>query len=519
MKLYTRLFSVAIVILLVAGAFSPVFTGMSNEITEDAYSIARNDVCETTDTKHLNAQVDIQGDFIEITFNKTNVDSLRIISPTQRTEIVQTTGFVDVGGYYMLDESAENASITTLINEPAFDKGWTWTFTGTPRLVAVWRDAGGVHCSELFSFTSSNSQSIAETVDGKHMVSTGGFILVSDTPVEPKTATLSTGSTVRFYTKGDAKNPTDFNSTISTLSTIGEAYNIGCTGREITLFSVGDATGGTQGRAFINHLSDSAPAYIWTYQGAKANVTDSVIAHEYVHTRQCYTVNKEMDWILEGSADYRADQLMYTEVGTEKYPTVYWNNYNNSTLTKPDSWAEGAQYAKGEAAIAYLDYQIQQHSSKTFEDVERWMNNYDRPITYRAFRQKIVQLTDKQVGIWMDKHIDGDESISPENTTEVEESIFGSPPKDESNDQTEEHPPTSGVTFAADKLNRGGYQVQIQVVSMHNADEVIVKAGAESKVMTDVGDTVTFEIEEDQKIVVVTVAGDNSTVTQTFTPD
>ena len=164
-----------------------------------------------------------------------------------------------------------------------------------------------------------------------------------------------------------------------------------------------------------NGLTQPTPKYgstsIYVDASSDPDSPDNVFFHEYVHTRQEYTLEEDMHWFTEASATYYAallEQRQNSEVDSEDAlrSLESWS-FPDSMLSRPDDWeSQRVPYEKGSRVLATLDTKIRASSDSKLLTVFRWMNAQDDSVSYEEFRRKIVQITnDESIGEWLDSRV------------------------------------------------------------------------------------------------------------------
>ncbi|MEF8787144.1 MAG: hypothetical protein V5A45_14525 [Haloarculaceae archaeon] len=121
----------------------------------------------------------------------------------------------------------------------------------------------------------------------------------------------------------------------------------------------------------------------------------SVWLHETVHTRQSFTLDSEMKWFREASAEYltyRALQEQYEEVEDSdvraRLDAV--PDYHEARLSAPSTWASNpVDYTRGVRLLYAIDAAVRIGSGgdHTLFDVFYAMNQRDGPVSLHDFRR------------------------------------------------------------------------------------------------------------------------------------
>jgi hypothetical protein len=136
-----------------------------------------------------------------------------------------------------------------------------------------------------------------------------------------------------------------------------------------------------------------------------------VVFHEYVHTRQEFRTTRRTRWLVEAMASYYADRYAVEACGRANVPYDYeafradLNTSDNRTvLSKPDTWRLEADYEKGEAVLAVLDWRIRSETggNATLATVFRQLES--RNVTHARLQQTVRQVAGAQTARWFDTH-------------------------------------------------------------------------------------------------------------------
>ena len=145
--------------------------------------------------------------------------------------------------------------------------------------------------------------------------------------------------------------------------------------------------------------------------GAPANLW----VHEYVHTRQNFSLGPRMAWFREASATYYAGLLSVRQgldgrSGFEAFVDRLRRNATaNAVLTNRSTWGTAmVPYRKGARALAALDAKIRTASGdgRTLQDVFRRLNAADGQVTYDRFAAIVGNATGTNATAWLDARPD-----------------------------------------------------------------------------------------------------------------
>lgn len=116
---------------------------------------------------------------------------------------------------------------------------------------------------------------------------------------------------------------------------------------------------------------------------------ETVLPHEYVHTRQNYSTDASTEWTREAEARYYG-HLLAVQQGQIEYShfhrefSSYSTRYPDVVLAHPGTWrGSTAHYNLGGLAIAALDARIRNETdgNRSYQDVLRAKNNHEGPVS------------------------------------------------------------------------------------------------------------------------------------------
>ena len=123
---------------------------------------------------------------------------------------------------------------------------------------------------------------------------------------------------------------------------------------------------------------------MWVQDSEELELATNVWLHEYVHTRQAFRTTNETRWLLEASATYYGSSLSLEQghVDFDRFRRVLDRGeeapQSTAVLSRPDSWANNADYWKGSLVVGDTDRRIRAatDSESSFESVFRSLNDY-----------------------------------------------------------------------------------------------------------------------------------------------
>lgn len=154
-------------------------------------------------------------------------------------------------------------------------------------------------------------------------------------------------------------------------------------------------------------VPDAMPYKGLTYSDGTSYVTieafwdgdvGSVWLHEIIHTRQSFTLDREMKWFREASAEYLSYRVMQEQYGqvTDSDVRARLNavpDYHEAKLSTPSTWNRSSvDYTKGVRLLYAIDAAVRTGSGgeHTLFDVFYKMNQHDGTVSLSDF-QRIVE--------------------------------------------------------------------------------------------------------------------------------
>lgn len=530
--------------------------------TEELYYHGLNTACPPTEPDNaIPATVELETSgttMVEVTYHAGGNASF--LTPAVVGPVHQAEGFTKVGetesvhatktvSVYKWDGDTENPSLR-LPASYAYPpvqadlgpwEGDDWTIARSPLIVQTWVDDDGVHCTRPFPEPDAEPTATSD----RELVATDFLMYLGDREPAVYEREVAGGTEVSLIVPPNVWENEEqrADETLAAFERASLEHAVGCH-RDMTVFVLpGDGTGfsGVRGQTLYAGPA-SEHATVWVDSAAPLTEGESnVWMHEYVHTRQCFSVDEDMQWFVEGSASYYDTRLAHQTDLADGAPPRFDSTFHggSGTLSNPADWSsEQTPYGRGAEAAFYLDYQLRNHGDRTLDDAVRWMNDHNSRVTYDAFRAQIVAWTDEDVGEWMDTHIAGDEPIETESahtswyaddgvedhqthTTPTEADNAGDATVDEYSVN-----PQAGATFHQQADDTETYSVDVQIVSMEDADNITIHRRSsvtdifpetEAR-LTDVGDSYTAEaLRPGDRLILMAHLEGRQSVIQTYT--
>lgn len=235
----------------------------------------------------------------------------------------------------------------------------------------------------------------------------GGFIMYEENT-----------SKVSFTNKNRTNNliyPNDLTvNTIGIINTYKQTSRNFDNEQNTTIYIVDDPD--TLLRGFVPQRMISDEVIVIEYRDNPFEV-EKTVSHEVIHINQEYKTSDDLDWFIEGSAEYSSSlvysnnnffQVLHTEFNEDWYnsDTGKYDSVNEIMLSKHNTWDQYPQYNRGEHVVYLIDVSLRHHTDNeiTIFDIMNDMNKKDK-ITYEEFRDKIVRHTDEEFGTRLDSYV------------------------------------------------------------------------------------------------------------------
>ena len=196
---------------------------------------------------------------------------------------------------------------------------------------------------------------------------------------------------------------------LDSLAAAATGLRVGARDEQVTVFvAPRPMRGGGQTSSYSTDVGQDS----WVHERALVDTPNNVWIHEYVHTRQAYVPDAEMEWFDEASAEYYA-AFLALNAGMSDFGTfrthVSSPRYADDTLSDRSSWSASAvEYRKGAHVLAALDGEIRAETGgeRTLQDVIRRMNAYDGKLTRAAFDDIVAEVVGHRMDAWLARYVD-----------------------------------------------------------------------------------------------------------------
>ena len=211
---------------------------------------------------------------------------------------------------------------------------------------------------------------------------------------------------VRVIVPEAATLQTDPEEALNALHSSQEMLTVGGEDRVVNVFVAPDPVrgGGLAPGTERDGIQD-----VWVHEGSSLNTTHNTWIHEYVHTRQSFDRADDMDWFLEGGADYYAALLALHQnrVGFDSFHARMTPEMDDPAVLADKSTWDGAPYKQGRRTLAALDAEIRRstNNNRSLMDVFARMNAQSGEVSREEFKQFVVDVSDNEsLAGWVDRY-------------------------------------------------------------------------------------------------------------------
>ena len=224
-----------------------------------------------------------------------------------------------------------------------------------------------------------------------------------------RTATVP-GQQVRLVVPAGVESTVDARAVLDTLAEAAREFDVGDRDERVLAFAAPDP---------VRDGGESVPARdeFWVAADTSLDSPENVWIHEYVHTRQSFSLAPEMRWFREASAEYYAARLSYEQgrVSRSAMRDSFGGSASGAVLTDPATWPDRqTPLEKGARALAVLDRKIRDASlgHRSLEDVFRRLNAHDGAVTYAVFARSVAAVAGQSMDGWLDRYVAGDATVT-----------------------------------------------------------------------------------------------------------
>jgi hypothetical protein len=152
----------------------------------------------------------------------------------------------------------------------------------------------------------------------------------------------------------------------------------------------------------------------WALDRTRLDHPNNTWLHEYVHTRQDFTYDESLAWLVEGSANYFAALLTLRQglIDFDRFQTPFSNRVDSgAVLSNPGTWSnQRTKYVKGAVVTAALDAELRRRSNGQTElgDVLWTMAKTDQDDLGVADLRSLLR-TQRGIDLsdWLDEYVAG----------------------------------------------------------------------------------------------------------------
>ena len=149
----------------------------------------------------------------------------------------------------------------------------------------------------------------------------------------------------------------------------------------------------------------------WVHEDAALSSPSNLWVHEYVHTRQSFSLGTGMQWFREASAGYfaanaslRHDRIERTTVAR----AFTGKEFGNATLSNPATWSSHeVPYYRGPLVLWALDREIRSvtDGERDLRDVFERTNGHEGNVTYADFKHLVADVAGQSMDAWLDRYV------------------------------------------------------------------------------------------------------------------
>ncbi|WP_336359115.1 hypothetical protein [Haladaptatus sp. ZSTT2] len=332
------------------------------------------------------------------------------VDPGAKFDVVGVSGLTETNTgerrVYRWDGSSAVTTLTleyTVTNShavsggPEYTKTDDWVLGPVPGLEVTWQEDGEEHTLRPFE---QRDAGVTIATDGPGVVGKRYALLG---PYDQYQRTTG-DETVRLVIPRGAETAADPTHILDAVSESSASLDIGQPRGTVLLFALPDPAR-RGGESFLRMRE------LWVHADSRLDTPNNVWLHEYVHTRQTFTLAPEMQWLREASAEYYGARLaekqgLVSEHEAQQFVTK--SGYEDAVLAEPASWDDRAvPYTKGMRTLAALDERIQTATDgeRSLADVFTRLNEYDGTVTYEVFEQTVESVAGESMDEWLWNHV------------------------------------------------------------------------------------------------------------------
>ncbi|WP_433630443.1 glycyl aminopeptidase [Halomicrococcus sp. NG-SE-24] len=149
----------------------------------------------------------------------------------------------------------------------------------------------------------------------------------------------------------------------------------------------------------------------WVHEDAELSDPSNLWVHEYVHTRQSFSLETRMQWFREASAGYFAANASMRQGRVERATvarTLRGKAFADATLSKPSTWSSHeVPYYRGPLVLWALDRRIRQATDgdRDLRDVFDRMNRQKGAMSYADFERIVADVAGRSLDAWLERYV------------------------------------------------------------------------------------------------------------------
>lgn len=330
-----------------------------------------------------------------------------------RGSVVSTDGFVagetkDGDPGYRWDRETQSPSMTVVTTVDTTDSNGTfegkefaateaWTLAPTPKLTVAWLPASDGEWRYRQPFDESYPHQASFAAAG---VLGESFLYVGQYEEYTRRAD---GQQFRVVVAPNATSTTPPKQALDALAA-SSRYLPGKSPESVLAFVLPDPI---RRGGFASSRTDE----FWVHEDAALSSPSNLWVHEYVHTRQSFSLGTGMQWFREASAGYfaanaslRHDRIERTTVAR----AFTGKEFGNATLSNPATWSSHeVPYYRGPLVLWALDREIRSvtDGERDLRDVFERMNGHEGNVTYADFKHLVADVAGQSMDAWLDRYV------------------------------------------------------------------------------------------------------------------
>ena len=350
---------------------------------------------ETYDTHLVRVSVNLPSELTQFKFD--------VSSPPDGFEITSQNGFNQDDNRINWDEATQTPSFTYRTNTSQSGRHGLESTSDDK-----WAFITGTHLTFPFNYTYRGSEPKWQeeiSLNGEGYAGPSiGFM--------GKASTFdSDDNSIRLILPDAATEVDDPSRIVTTLNESRDVLRVGNEPQHLNVFVAPTPIrrGGLSPYARISGETD-----IWVNEEMSLLSSNNVWIHEFTHSRQQFDLDSDMQWFVEGSAEYYATliSLYQNHISFEQFHRTITIEQASGALSNQGAWTANTPYNQGGHFLAALDGRIRtdtNHSS-SLVDIFAQMNLYNKSISSSEFQRMVVDETgNESLSDWIHRYTTTDE--------------------------------------------------------------------------------------------------------------